>query len=82
MLVLKAFIRLAERVTLSKFGASEQSSAVNRQAKVENATSRGLTIKFCLNIVERLSHHELEAVIRHNLCFMWVVIGSNWMVHH
>lgn len=81
MLVLKALIRLAERVTLSKFGASKQSLAFHQQAKAENVSS-ALTIKLCLNIVKGLPHHELETIICHDLCFTRVVIDSNWVICH
>ena len=80
MLVLKALIRLAERVTLSKLGASEQLSAfVNR--RLEDVFLR-LTVKLCLNIVEGLPHHELKTIICHNFCFTGVVVNSNWMIRH
>ena len=81
MLVLKALIRLAERVTLSKVGASEQSLAFYRQAKTDSVLLR-LTIKLHLNIIERRPHHELEAVICHDLCFAGVVIDSNGVICH
>lgn len=81
MLVLKALIRLAERVTLSKFGASEKSSAVHQQAKTEDISSEH-TVKLRLNIVERLPHHELETIVCHDLCFTRVVMDSNWVIRH
>lgn len=81
MLVLKALIRLAERVTLSKFGASEQWLAFAQLAETEYSSLR-LTIKLCLNIVERLPHHELETIICHDLSFTRVVIDSNWVIGH
>lgn len=81
MLVLKALIRLAERVTLSKVGASEQPLDFYQRAKTDNVPPR-LTVKLCLNIIERLPHHELETVICHDLCFTRVVIDSNWVIRH
>lgn len=81
MLVLKALIRLAERVTLSKFGASEQSLAFSQRAKMEYVASK-LTIKLRLDVVERLPHHELETIVCHNLCFTRVVIDSDWVICH
>lgn len=81
MLVLKALIKLAERVTLSKFGASEQSLAFYLEAMTEEISPR-LTIKLCLDIVERLPHHELETIICHDLRFTRVVIDSDWMIRH
>ena len=81
MLVLKALIRLAERVTLSKVGASERSLAFYRQAETDSVPLR-LTIKLHLNVIERSTHHELETVIRHDLCFARVVIDSNGVICH
>ena len=81
MLVLKALIRLAERVTLSKVGASEQSLAFYQQAETDSVPLR-LTVKLHLNVIERSPHHELETVIRHDLCFARVVIDSNGVICH
>ena len=47
----------------------------------EGAHSR-LTVKLCLNVVERLPHHELETIIRHDLCFAWVIVDSHWVIGH
>lgn len=81
MFVLKALIKLAERVTLSKFGASEQSLAFCLGAMTECEFSRP-TIQLCLDIVERLAHHKLETIICHDLGFTRVVIDRNWMIRH